>query len=105
MIQQSKNSTPRVVRADKLKLWVGDEPPPSWLEGQPHDEEEIAAQAEARADQDISLNEEEDQVQDVARAEEPGGQGSEDEAGPDLAPPVRPARTRRPPRHLADYKM
>jgi hypothetical protein len=104
VIQRTKGSQPKVVHADKLKLWNGD-PPPSWLTEAVSEDPAPAAVVE----QDVVPDEPEapeavptdpvpDRVIEVGQAE-----AKEVEA--EISVPARPARVRNRPARLADYRL
>jgi hypothetical protein len=103
VIQRSKNSAPKVVHADKLKLWGG-EPLPSWLEETRKDETEKEVLKEAVPDQAEEVRKKRrkgkkdgpPEIEEEEQLASPADHGDHDEA-------KRPARKREPPRRLADY--
>ena len=101
VIQRTKGSQPKVVHADKLKAWNGD-PPPSWLKIEASDAPVPAAVVEPEVMPVVPEAPEvmvDDPVED--RIDEPPGVQVEAES----SVPARPARTRKLPGRLADYRL
>ena len=100
VIQRTKGSQPKVVHADKLKLWNGD-PPPSWLTEAVSEDPAPAAVVEPEdpeAPETVPMDPVPDRVIEVGQAE-----AKEIEA--EISVPARPARVRNRPARLADYRL
>ena len=104
VIQRTKGSQPKVVHADKLKLWNGD-PPPSWLTEAVSEDPAPAAVVEPDAVPDepgapeaVAANPVPDRVIGV-------GQAEAEEVEAEISVPARPARVRNRPARLADYRL
>ena len=102
VIQRSKNGIPKVVHADKLKLWGG-EPLPSWLEEvQDKDaKKELVAEPVPTGPNETGKRQakrksKEPVVPEISKAQF----DDSDDRAPEA---TRPARARKPPRNLADY--